>query len=112
MPIASKTLRIFVSSTFSDRISSGRRGGDLMTGNLRDIDAFIEIHPIESERESIVDFKTMETAIAKIELKPFAISKYPVTNQQYYRFMKDKETPITSQSLSFQASEAAKGFMV
>ena len=60
-----------------------------MTENLHGIDLFIELRPVESEMEIIVNFKTVETAIVKIELIPFAMGKYPVTNQQYCRFMEE-----------------------
>ncbi len=52
-----------------------------------EIERFIQVHPTPWEREVIVSFRTLEIACVLIQLKPFSIGKYPVTNQQYYRFL-------------------------
>jgi uncharacterized protein (DUF2225 family) len=54
-----------------------------------DIDSFIEVCPTPVRREILTDFKMMETEVVTIDLKPFAISRYPVTNKQYYRFLQE-----------------------
>lgn len=56
---------------------------------IDDVDSFIEAHPTSFQREVIANFETMETDMVTIDLRPFAISKYPVANKQYYRFMKE-----------------------
>ena len=55
--------------------------------SLLTFDVFIEVNPTPCAREIIVDFKTMETGVMTLELEPFAIGKYAVTNEQYHRFL-------------------------
>jgi len=50
-------------------------------------ETFIEVKPEEFCREIVLDFQTMETGLATISLKPFAIGRYPVTNGQFHRFL-------------------------
>ena len=62
---------------------------DNRSNEIGDIDSFIELCPATFNREMIVDFESMEMRIVTLKLGPFVISKYPVTNRQYYRFMRE-----------------------
>ena len=59
----------------------------MMQSDILNIDLFIHVKPVLYEREIIINFETMERMVVAIELKPFAIGKFPITNEQYYRFI-------------------------
>jgi formylglycine-generating enzyme required for sulfatase activity len=48
---------------------------------------FIELRPFPFRKQIIVDWQTMKMGTVTIELRPFAISKYPVTNVRFYDFI-------------------------
>jgi len=56
--------------------------------NIADLDSFLMVNPKDEPREMIVDFLTLETGMVNLNLRPFLIGKYPVTNEQYFRFIK------------------------
>ena len=43
------------------------------------MDVLIKIYPVQFKREIIVDFESMKSEMVTIDLRPFAINKYPVT---------------------------------
>ncbi|MEI8191937.1 MAG: SUMF1/EgtB/PvdO family nonheme iron enzyme [candidate division NC10 bacterium] len=53
------------------------------------LDAFVRGDPAPFRRVIILDFATMETGDANITLEPFSIGKYPVTNVQFARFVRE-----------------------
>lgn len=50
---------------------------------------FINIYPEPFKREIVTDFDTMNTELVKIELGPFAINQYPVTNKEFHEFIRE-----------------------
>ncbi len=59
-----------------------------MVNNTSDTSGpFVKIQPVPVEREIIVDFKLMLTDMVKIDLNPFEIGKFPVTNVQFASFI-------------------------
>ena len=64
---------------------------------------FIEVVPRPFDREIIADLQTMETGMATIFPRPFAIGQCPVTNEQFLRFIQaTKYVPGDEDSLSCQ----------
>jgi len=62
---------------------------------------FIEIQAGYLNREIIVDFQNMETAYKKIDIKPFSINKYPVTNEQFSCFLHETGYSPCNENSSF-----------
>lgn len=58
---------------------------------MLDTDLFIKVCPTPFKREIVVDFGTMEREDVLIELTPYAVGKYPVTNHQFFRFIMETE---------------------
>jgi len=53
------------------------------------LENFVKIHPVPFQREIIIDFDTMKSEMITIDLGPFAINKYPVTNEEFHRFIQE-----------------------
>ena len=62
---------------------------------------FIKINPVFFRREVIVDFETMESKLIDVKLAPFAINRFPVTNEEFFSFIR----------MSGYSPENAKGFL-
>ncbi|MDY6988911.1 MAG: SUMF1/EgtB/PvdO family nonheme iron enzyme [Thermodesulfobacteriota bacterium] len=56
---------------------------------MKGMDLFVDIYPIPHQREICIDHATMEKAVVRVNLDPYAIGKYPVTNGQYHQFIQE-----------------------